>query len=72
MIEWAGKTGPRTAALFEAILSSKPHPEEGYWGCLGILRLADKYSPERVERSSARPGPRAIVPTRSRRPGRLA
>lgn len=54
LIEWAGKTGPQTAALLEAILSGKPHPCEGYRGCLGILRLGDKYSPERVERASAR------------------
>jgi transposase len=54
LIEWAGKTGPQTAALFAAIMAEKPHPEMGYRGCLGILRLADKYSPQRVERASAR------------------
>lgn len=54
LIEWAGKTGPQTAALFAAIMADKPHPEMGYRGCLGILRLANKYSPQRVERASAR------------------
>lgn len=54
LLEWAAKTGPQTAALFAAIMAAKPHPEMGYRGCLGILRLADKYSPQRVERASAR------------------
>ncbi len=54
LVEWAGKNGPRTAALFEAILAAQPQPELGYRGCLGILRLAHKYSPERVERAAAR------------------
>jgi transposase len=54
LVEWAEKNGPRTAALFEAILAAQPQPELGYRGCLGILRLAHKYSPERVEQSAAR------------------
>jgi hypothetical protein len=38
-----------TARLFERILADKPHPEMGYRGCLGIIRLADQYSPARME-----------------------
>jgi hypothetical protein len=30
--------------LFERIMNDKPHPEMGYRGCLGIIRLAEKYS----------------------------
>jgi hypothetical protein len=30
-------------------MNDKPHPEMGYRGCLGIIRLAQKYSPQRVE-----------------------
>jgi transposase len=40
--------------LFERILSDKPHPEMGYRGCLGIIRLAGKYSPIRVEAAAER------------------
>jgi hypothetical protein len=40
--------------LFQAILESKPHPEMGYRSCLGILRLGQRYSPERVEAAAAR------------------
>ena len=36
--------GPHTARLFERIMADKPHPEMGYRGCLGIIRLAGKYS----------------------------
>ena len=31
-----------------------PHPEMGYRGCLGIIRLAGKYSAQRVEAASER------------------
>ena len=44
MVHWAQKIGPHTARLFERIMADKPHPEMGYRGCLGIIRLADKYS----------------------------
>ena len=46
--------GPHTARLFERIMADQPHPESGYRGCLGIIRLAGKYSPQRVEAASER------------------
>jgi transposase len=49
MVHWAGTIGPNTARLFERIMNDKPHPEMGYRGCLGIIRLAQKYSAQRVE-----------------------
>jgi transposase len=54
MVHWAGTIGPNTARLFERILSDKPHPEMGYRGCLGIIRLADTYSAQRVEAAAER------------------
>jgi transposase len=54
IISWAGATGPNTAALVESILERKQHPELGYRSCLGIVRLATKFPPERVEAASAR------------------
>ena len=30
-------------------MADKPHPEMGYRGCLGIIRLADRYSHPRME-----------------------
>jgi len=48
-IRWAEKTGPHTGAVITHILNERPHPEQGYRPCLGILRLAQRYSPERLE-----------------------
>ena len=49
MVNWAATIGPSTAQLFERILADKPHPEMGYRSCLGLIRLADQYSPQRLE-----------------------
>jgi transposase len=54
MVHWAETIGPNTARLFERIMNDKPHPEMGYRGCLGIIRLAEKYSAQRVEAASER------------------
>jgi transposase len=54
LIRWGATVGPHTAALVEQILASRPHPEQGYRSCLGLLRLAKQYSPARVEAASAR------------------
>jgi transposase len=54
MLHWAGTIGPHAARLFERIMAEKPHPEMGYRGCLGIIRLARKYSPQRVEAACER------------------
>ena len=54
ILSWAGKLGPATHALCSAILADRPHPEQGFRSCLGILRLAKKYGDERVENACAR------------------
>jgi hypothetical protein len=54
MVHWAETIGPHTARLFERIMNDKPHPEMGYRGCLGIIRLAAKYSAVRVEAAAER------------------
>lgn len=54
IIAWAEKTGPSTTKLIETIMSSKPHPEQGFRSCLGILTLGKKYSAERIEAASKR------------------
>src|SRR5436190_16102019 len=45
----AEKIGPSTIALCEALMRAKPHPEQGFRSCLGILALARGYGPERLE-----------------------
>jgi transposase len=54
MVHWAETIGPNTARLFARIMDDKPHPEMGYRGCLGIIRLSEKYSAQRVEAASER------------------
>jgi hypothetical protein len=54
MVHWAESIGPNTARLFERIMNDKPHPEMGYRGCLGIIRLTEKYSAHRVETAAER------------------
>jgi len=54
LLHWAESVGPATAQLFAAILESKPHPEMGYRSCLGILRLGQRYSSQRLEAAAGR------------------
>ena len=54
MVNWARSIGPNTAQLFERILNEKPHPEMGYRSCLGIIRLAQQYSTQRMEAAAER------------------
>jgi transposase len=45
----AAAIGTGTAKLTALILESRPHPEQGYRACIGILRLARHYGAERLE-----------------------
>jgi transposase len=54
IIKWAAKTGPNTALAVEKIMASRPHPEQGYRSCLGLLRLEKDYGPARLEAACQR------------------
>jgi transposase len=54
LIRWATTVGPQIATLVETILRERPHPEQGYRACLGILRLGKYYPAERLEAAAAR------------------
>ena len=54
LLGWAATIGPATEALVQYILDTRPHPEQGYRSCLGLLRLATKYSPARLDAACAR------------------
>jgi transposase len=54
MMDEAAKIGTATLALFEAIMKAKPHPEQGFRSCLGILSLVKSYGPARVEAACQR------------------
>ena len=54
ILEWMKKTGPNAAALGEEIMRRRPHPQQGFRSCLGIIRLGERYGTERLERACVR------------------
>jgi transposase len=56
LINWGASIGPHTKDLVERILEDRPHPEQGYRSCLGLLRLSKRYGAERVEVACERAG----------------
>jgi transposase len=53
-INWGAKIGPHTARMIERILNSRPHPQQGFRSCLGILRLAKDFGDARLEAACRR------------------
>jgi transposase len=51
---WGGKIGPCTKDFMEKLMENCAHPEHGFRGCLGIIRLSKTYSPQRVEKACKR------------------
>jgi transposase len=54
LLREAATIGRDTATLVEVILRSRPHPEQGFRACLGILRLARQYGTDRLEAACCR------------------
>ena len=54
LVRWAAKTGPATARAAEAILGARPHPEQGFRACQGLIRLGKSYGEARLEAACAR------------------
>ena len=48
IVSWGKTAGADVAALFEAIMASKAHPEQGFRSCLGIMRMEKKVGRERL------------------------
>jgi transposase len=53
LISWAASNGPQTAALVEAIIKSRSHPQQGFRAAMGLIRLGKIYSTERLEAACA-------------------
>jgi transposase len=54
LIHWAEQTGPATAQVVAAILASRPHAQQGFRSCLGIMRLGKTYGDDRLEAACRR------------------
>jgi hypothetical protein len=55
IIGWAQTIGPQTAALVEAILADRPHPEQGYRSHDEPARLHQVAAHDRPARSTRPP-----------------
>ena len=55
--------GPNTEALIIAVLARRPHPEQGFRTCLGVLRLFRGIDAARAEASASAPSRSARCPT---------
>ena len=47
--KWAAKIGSNTETVIKTLLGVYKVEQQGYKSCMGIQKLADKYSPERLE-----------------------
>lgn len=48
-LSWAEKVGPSTTTVIKAILASRRVEQQSYRSCIGVLKLADRYSLVRLE-----------------------
>ena len=46
---WAARIGHNTNTVINALLTSKRAEQQSYRSCMGLLKLADKYSVDRLE-----------------------
>jgi hypothetical protein len=51
---WAAKIGANTAATVEVFLTTNKVEQQGYKACMALLKLADKFTPQRLEAACAR------------------
>lgn len=48
---WALKTGQNTADFIEHMIASRAFPEQAFRSCMGLMRLARSFGPERLEKA---------------------
>ena len=54
LLNWALSIGPATRDVVKWQLENRPHPEQGYRACLGLLNLVKHYGPTRLEAACGR------------------
>lgn len=54
IIHWAKSHGEHTATLIKIMIESRPHPQQAFRACLGILRLGRHYGKSRIENAAKR------------------
>ena len=53
-LNWASEVGAATHCYVRYLLQARPHPEQGYRSCLGLLNLSRGYGNERLEKACHR------------------
>jgi len=51
LLNWGGRIGPNTRQMVQQLFDQKPHPEQAYRACLGLLNLNKHYGDERLEKA---------------------
>ena len=54
LIKWASQAGGATAKAVEVVMASRPHPQQGFRSCLGVMRLGKSYGENRLEAACQR------------------
>jgi transposase len=54
LIAWAEQAGPATGRFVAGLLERRPHPEQGYRACLGLMRLGREHGADRLEAACGR------------------
>ena len=54
LLSWGQAIGTGTRAVVQWQLDHRPHPEQGYRACLGLLNLSRTYGEERLEAACRR------------------
>lgn len=54
LVGWAQQIGPGSTQVVTTILTSRPHPEQGFRSCLGLFRLGKRYGHDRLEAACVR------------------
>ncbi|MBP6808460.1 MAG: transposase [Chromatiaceae bacterium] len=54
IVAWAGTIGPHTLAFIEHLLLTRPHPQQDFSACIGVLRLSQAHGEARLEAACAR------------------
>jgi len=47
-INWGRKIAPEVEQVIASILDNRPHPEQAYKSCIGLLSLEKKHEPEHI------------------------
>jgi transposase len=54
LITWGRALGPDTATFIEELIESRPHAEQAYRSCLGLMSLARTYPAQRIDAACRR------------------